>query len=164
MQHEQTTRQDYANGVGNKRNTAAIVIEGSAEAQGKIMYCAKKIDLAGIGIKNIKIRKRRTGATILEMEGNSSDEKADMLTKQLLEVGKEHEEVKIRRPCRVIKLRIRGVESTVTREEMIAAIEGKWDRPLSRHLADNIVVGRPKAFWGDCPWYGSNVRRRWRKS
>lgn len=126
-----------------------MIIEDSSERQIKLMNNVKKrINLEEIGIKNMRIRKGRTRTTIMELKGESGDEKADKLTKKLLELGKEHGKVRIRRPCRVVEIRIRGVENTVSKDEVTKAMEAKWGRPLSNYMVENVVINRPRVFWG----------------
>lgn len=126
-----------------------MIIEDSSERQTKLIHNVKKrINLEEIGIKDMRIRKERTRTTIMELEGESGDKKANKLTKKLLELRNEHGKVRIRRPCKVVEIRIRGVENTVSKDEVTRAMEAKWGRPLSNYMVKNVVISRPRVFWG----------------
>lgn len=136
--------------VAVRKSTSAIVIEESGEAQDRFLSKAKeKIKLPELGIEHINIRRGRTGGTIRETEGESGDEKADLLLNKLLEIDKEDTEVIIRRPCRVAEIKMIGVESSVTKEDIMIAIDGIWERPLSKYLRENVTVGHFRTYWGD---------------
>lgn len=42
----------------------------------------KMVDLTSTGIKNLTIKKGRTGVTILELDGDRGEDKADKLTRK----------------------------------------------------------------------------------
>lgn len=110
-----------------RRNTTAVIIDGTLDKQEEMLKKAKeRIVLSELNIKDVKFRKGRTGATIMELDGESGDDKADRLTEKLIEIGKEIKEVRIRRPCRVTEIRIRDVSSSVSRDEVMQTLQDKW--------------------------------------
>lgn len=131
------------------RNGTVVIIDGDPVKQEETLKKAKeKITLEELGIRNVKFRKSRKGATIIELDGNSDNDKVDRLIEKLIEIGKNTEEVSIRRPFRVTKIKIRGVSSSVSRNKVVRALQSKWGKTLSKHCLENVTVSSPRAFWG----------------
>ncbi|XP_028167797.1 uncharacterized protein LOC114358118 [Ostrinia furnacalis] len=112
----------------------------------------RRIDIAELGIEAVRFRKALTGATILEVSGTASDDKADSLADKLRQIFKE-EEVRVSRPVKSSDLRVSGQDDSVTAEEVAAAIAKLGDCPT-----DQIKVGAPRrdhtglfATWVRCP-------------
>ncbi|XP_049877835.1 uncharacterized protein LOC126375036 [Pectinophora gossypiella] len=107
--------------------TAAVVITLQPEAveQGlsydKVLSSARdRIQLKDIGIAGLKFRQAVTGARVLEILGQENEEKADRLASKLKEVLPSS--VRVARPTRCVDLRITGLDDSVTREDIAAAI------------------------------------------
>jgi hypothetical protein len=107
--------------------SAAVVLtlQPEAEARGvtyaKVLAEAKeKVNLADLGIANLRFRRAVTGARVLELPGATSGEKADKLAKELAE--KLGEGVRISRPTRCAELRLSNLDDSVTPAEVVAAV------------------------------------------
>lgn len=102
-----------------------------------------KIDLAELGIGALKSRKGLTGALILEVPGAGSAGKVDTLVARLQHIAEEKGEgFRVQRSVKMTTLRLKGLESSLTADEMAAALattvgEGvprSWLRaPSGRH-------------------------------
>ncbi|KOB76277.1 Gag-like protein [Operophtera brumata] len=109
--------------------TAAVVItlQPDAEVKGTtyadvLTQAKEKIDLNSCGITSLRFRKAATGARILEVvAGDASDEKADFLALKLKEALNE-ELARVSRPTKCAGLRILGLDDSVSKEDVVAAI------------------------------------------
>ncbi|XP_018368539.1 PREDICTED: uncharacterized protein LOC108764689 [Trachymyrmex cornetzi] len=101
--------------------TAAVQINCRGEASyAETMRIAKSnVDIDMLGIQEIRPRKTRTGALLLEIPGVDGAKKANMLADRLKEVLKEQENVMISRPEKTAEIRIRDLEESVSKEDML---------------------------------------------
>jgi hypothetical protein len=107
--------------------TAAVVISLQQSAIEKgVTYemvmskAGQEIDLSGLGIESVKFRQAVTGARILEVSGPQGAEKADQLADKLRCVF--DGVAKISRPTKCVELRITGLDDSITKEKVIAAV------------------------------------------
>ncbi|XP_049877303.1 uncharacterized protein LOC126374655 [Pectinophora gossypiella] len=108
--------------------TAAVVVQlqpaaaESGTSYADILREAKsKVDLQGLGISSLRIRKAATGARVLEVAGASSAEKADSLAAKLKE-SMSGDVVKVSRPTKCAEMRIVGLDDSVSAEEVVEAV------------------------------------------
>jgi hypothetical protein len=102
-----------------------LTLQPEAEAEGmtyaKVLTEAKdKVNLADLGISNLRFRRAVTGARVLELPGVTSGEMADKLAKELAE--KLGEGVRVSRPTKCAELRLSSLDDSVTPAEVVAAI------------------------------------------
>ncbi|EZA46494.1 hypothetical protein X777_00101, partial [Ooceraea biroi] len=118
--------------------TEAVVIScGEKERRKELLSKAKKsISLEELGIKNSRMRTTATGATLIEILGESKKEKADKLAERLKEFY-EGEPMKVTRPTRRIDLRISGLGEDTTEDEVTEAIAKEGGGKM-----EEIRVGR----------------------
>ncbi|XP_063830255.1 uncharacterized protein LOC135079532 [Ostrinia nubilalis] len=110
--------------------SAAIVVtlQPEAEKRGatykKVLTKAKAaVDLAELGIPNIKVTDSATGARLIEVPGAESKDKADKLAIQLrAALGGD---VIVTRPEKRADMRIIGLDESVTREEVAEAVASR---------------------------------------
>nr|XP_012224479.1 PREDICTED: uncharacterized protein LOC105673432 [Linepithema humile] len=100
-----------------KGNTAYSEILKEAQAA---------IDLNELGITDIKTIPSYTGGMVIEIPGEESKEKANILAERLRKVFEEREEIKIGRPTQKMDLRISELDESATSEgiSQIAATVG----------------------------------------
>lgn len=140
--------------LGNTPRTPAVTITAPSGQYGTILREARaKIDLAPLGITEIRPRRAITGAMILEIPGDKEGNKADALAGKLTELFAGEESIKITRPYKKAELRIRGLDDSVNTTEIIEALsrEGKCS-------VDQIKLGDIKwspngtgTVWVQCP-------------
>lgn len=102
---------------------AAITITcppGTYEAM--LREARSKIDLEGMGIPGVKIRRAITGALIFEIPGEQSHERADTLALHLKQALSGKEEVRIQRPTKMAELRMRGLDESSCPSEVREAV------------------------------------------
>lgn len=119
----------------------------------KVLAEAKsKVDLADLGITELRFRRAATGARILEVPGATSGDKADSLAEKLREALKE-EDIKIAMPTKCSEVRVSGLDDSVSAEEVAKAII-----KIGGCRADLVKVGEIRVdhtglgtIWVRCP-------------
>lgn len=85
-----------------------------------------KINLSEVGIQDgITTRTAATGALLIEVPGSENGPKADALASRMREVLKDREGVKVNRPVKTADVRVRGLECSIRKEEVIEAVAEK---------------------------------------
>lgn len=135
--------------------TAAVQISCRGDINyAEAMRLAKsRVDIDMIGIKEIRPRKTRTGALLLEIPGTESYEKANELANKLKEAFRERENVLISRPEKMADIRIRDLEESVTREDIIQTITSEGKCPKEAVKLGEIIssVNGLGTMWLRCP-------------
>ncbi|KYQ49221.1 Gag-Pol polyprotein [Trachymyrmex zeteki] len=118
-----------------------------------------RINIDEIGIKEIRPRKTRTGALLLEIPGMESQEKANELANKLREAFRERENVLISRPEKMADIRIRDLEESVTRDDIIQTIvaEGKCPRDTVKLGEIVAAVNGLGTMWVRCPLAAAKI-------
>ncbi|XP_053614027.1 uncharacterized protein LOC128677305 [Plodia interpunctella] len=80
-----------------------------------------QVDTVSLGIEGMRCKVTATGARLLQVPGSSSGPLADALADKLRQ-ALNPEEVKVSRPVKRVDLRISGLDDSVTREELTAAL------------------------------------------
>jgi len=138
--------------------TAAVVItcqDGAYER--KLREVKSKINLVDLGIDGLKPRKAITGGYVFEVAGEDRSAKADKLAAKLRDViGGEG--VKITRPCKTVKLRLKGLDASITPSEVREALARK-----GQCNPEEIQIGVIRRFpdglgtiWARCPLIPAN--------
>lgn len=85
-----------------------------------------KVKLSEVGIQGgIITRTAVTGALVLEVPGAENGPKADALASRMREVLQDKEGIKINRPTKTADIRVRGLECSITKEEITEAVAEK---------------------------------------
>ncbi|XP_018364715.1 PREDICTED: uncharacterized protein LOC108762277 [Trachymyrmex cornetzi] len=87
-----------------------------------------KIDINSLEIRERRPRKARTGA-LLEIPGAEGAEKPNKLADKLKEALGEEQNVLISRPEKTAEIRLRDLEESMTKENIITALMIKEDCP-----------------------------------
>lgn len=138
-----------------RTSAVVIAIHDEAKVQGityqqVIAEAKKKIDISGLGIEAVKIRKTMTGARILEIAGDNNDAHADVLAKKLKEhIGIIH----VTRPTKCAELRITGLDESVTPNEVAEVICRVGECKIDSLKIGDIRMGSEGlgACWVRCP-------------
>ncbi|KYQ55824.1 Gag-Pol polyprotein [Trachymyrmex zeteki] len=112
-----------------------------------------RINIDEIGIEEIRPRKSRTGALLLEIPGIDSSNKANELASKLKEAFRERENILISRPEKMAEIRIRDIEESVSKEDISQIITtiGKCPREILK-LGDIIpAFNGLGTLWIRCP-------------
>lgn len=80
------------------------------------------IDLEGLGIKGVRVRRAITWTLIYEIPGDQSQARADLLALRLRQTLSGKEGVKVQRPVKMAELRLRGLNVAVSASEVRAAV------------------------------------------
>lgn len=135
---------------------AAVVLTPSSEGglgRADMMRKARnKVRLEDLGISHVRPKIAATGAVILEIPGEQSAEKADLLVIKLREALQE-KGVRVSRPVKSVDMRVTGLDESVSGEELAIALA----RAGSCSSAE-LKVGEPKrgpsglgTAWAKCP-------------
>ncbi|XP_018365777.1 PREDICTED: uncharacterized protein LOC108762990 [Trachymyrmex cornetzi] len=95
-----------------------------------------KVDIDSLEISELRPRKARTGALILEIPGTEGAKKADKLAEKIKEALGEEQNVLVTRPEKVAEIRLKDLEESTTKEDILAAIAKKGECPK-----DSIKIG-----------------------
>ncbi|XP_059054034.1 uncharacterized protein LOC131848221 [Achroia grisella] len=108
--------------------SAAVILAIPQEAEkagtsyaGILREAKAKIDLASLGIEELRFKSAATGARILEIPGSQSGDKADALARKLREVLGENP-VQVSRPTKTAEMRIMGLDDSVTPGDIADAV------------------------------------------
>lgn len=139
--------------------TAAVVLTCPEGRYNEIMQMARaRVDIGALNIDGLKLKRAQTGAFILEVPGQDGAGKADALAEKLQEALIREEGVKVTRPVKTSELRIRDIDDSVTRDEVVMAIAETGGCDIL-----DIKVGEPqmspnglKSVWVRCPIPAAN--------
>ncbi|KAL0892602.1 hypothetical protein ABMA27_014331 [Loxostege sticticalis] len=140
------------------RSTAVVLTVQPGAGERGVTYekaiaeAKRRIDISELGIEAVRFRRAVTGATIIEVPGATSTDKADSLAARLKQIFEEGD-VKISRPTKCSELRVSGLDDAVTADEIAAAVAKLGDCPV-----EQVKVGTPRsdhtglfASWVRCP-------------
>jgi len=81
-----------------------------------------RINLSDIGIREMKPRRARTGALLLEIPGAEGPQLADALADRLRTVLAEKQGVTVTRPQKTAEIRVRDLEDSISADEIAAVL------------------------------------------
>ncbi|KYQ51479.1 Gag-Pol polyprotein [Trachymyrmex zeteki] len=118
-----------------------------------------QVDIESIGIGEIRPRKTRTGALLLEIPGSESQDKANDLANKLKEVFKDQENVLISRPEKMADVRLRDLEESVSKKDIMQTVT-----TVGKCMAETVKLGEiiPTfnglgTLWLRCPLAAANI-------
>lgn len=138
--------------------SAAVVISLLPEATQKGVTYAQvleqaeaRIDLAGLGIEGVKFRQSASGARVLELSGPQGAQTAERLAEQLRPVL--DGVASVVRPTKMADIRISGLDDSVTKEKVAAAVArtGQCSTDLVKVLEIRPGPGGMGAVIVQCP-------------
>ncbi|XP_070529923.1 uncharacterized protein [Cardiocondyla obscurior] len=143
----------------NKRRrvprTAAIVLYGPQDQIPDIMKdIRKEIKLSEVGINNkVTTRNTITGALLLNISGPDSEPKADALAACMKNVLKNRKDVKVDRPCKTAEIRVRGLEPSISVQEVVEAVAEKGGCQTCNIKTGEIkrIAGNHGSLWLQLP-------------
>lgn len=117
-----------------------------------------KIDLEGIGIKGVKIRRAITGALVYEIPGEKSHEMADTLALRLKQTLSVKERVRVQRPMKMAELRLRGLDVSSSPSEVREAVATHGNCEEEEITAGDIKrsPNGMGVIWVRCPLTAAN--------
>ncbi|XP_045507728.1 uncharacterized protein LOC123703692 [Colias croceus] len=139
--------------------SAAVVLTISAEAQANgvtyasaIKEARTRIDLKEAGIDCVKFRQAVTGATVIQIPGPGSGEKADLLANKLKALFKDNA-IKVSRPVKMADLRVSSLDASVTADDLKDAIVSKGECLVDQIRISQIRKDRTGLYaaWVNCP-------------
>lgn len=112
-----------------------------------------KIDLASLGIENLRVGKTIAGTLTYEVQGEENVAKADALATKIREILAEGPEIKVARPFKTAEIRLWGIDVATEPEEIIRALATVGECPTSQiHLGEISNSPRGGAgVWAKCP-------------
>ncbi|XP_041976509.1 uncharacterized protein LOC121731220 [Aricia agestis] len=145
--------------------TAAVVItlqhdavERGATYSDVIMKARQEINLAELGLtEGVRVRRAATGAQIMELPPSATSETADRLADKmrLVLAGV----ARVARPVKCTDIRVSGLDDSVTREAVLAAVGTKTGCSLE-HIKGGDVrqgPGGTGTMWVRCPVAAANT-------
>ncbi|XP_076545150.1 uncharacterized protein LOC143305430 [Osmia lignaria lignaria] len=142
-------------------NTSAVtltVAPGAKTCSKAMLRARQEVDLAEIGITDLRPRRVATGGLVLEIAGTERVAKAVALASRLRTVFYRSEEVRVSCPVKMGEVRLIGLEESVAREEAAAAVV-----TAGGCTAADVKVGEirtpPRGLervWMSCPLTSAN--------
>ncbi|XP_038216610.1 uncharacterized protein LOC119835706 [Zerene cesonia] len=138
-------------------SAVVITLQQGAEERG-VTYASvmagsrEKVDLAEIGVKEMRFRRAATGARILEIPGVTSSREADALAAKLREIWDE-DTVKVSRPVKCAEVQVTGLDDSAAVGDIVAAISRAGECPVEQVKSSGLRIG-PRGSttaWENCP-------------
>ncbi|CAG4978799.1 unnamed protein product [Colias eurytheme] len=139
--------------------SAAVVLTIPAEAQASgvtyasvIKEARSKVDLKEAGIECVKFRQAVTGATVIQIAGPGSSDKADLLSVKLKNIFKD-QNIKVSRPVKMADLRVSGLDASITANDLKEAIAVKGECSAEQIRISQIQQDKTGLYaaWVNCP-------------
>ncbi|XP_070529759.1 uncharacterized protein [Cardiocondyla obscurior] len=126
-------------------NTAAITITcPKGKYEDTLKLAKSQIDLASLGINELKSRRGLTGSIIYEISGEDNTVKADALSEAMSKVLANCEGVKITRPRKMADIRVRDLDDSITSNEVAEAVI-----KLTKCAPEDIKTGPPRRSFNE---------------
>ena len=142
----------------NPPRRAAVAISlapGSKKTGGEVLAIARaRIRLPEIGVPVAKIRQTMAGGILIEIPGEESSAKADILATKLREVFVEEREIKISRPIKRAEIRICGLDDSIQPEEVRERVAAEGGCNIEEVKTGEIMRRSPRGLgtvWVQCP-------------
>jgi len=118
----------------------------------------ERVDIRSLGIKELRPRRARTGALLLEIPGTNGAAKADALTREMREALKEREGVAISRPTKTAEIRVKDLEDSISAAEVTEAVAESGECQPEEVRVGSIRPGtnRLGTVWIRCPLVAAN--------
>ncbi|KAL0831513.1 hypothetical protein ABMA28_002307 [Loxostege sticticalis] len=100
-----------------------------------------RINLEELGISGLRFSKAKTGGKLLEIPGATSGDKADAFASKLRDILPA-EFVRVTRPTKTVDIRLSGLDDSVTKEKVAAAVSKSGGC-----AADHVKVGFIRQSW-----------------
>jgi len=126
-QQQQRKREDKNRTPTLKKlpRTAAIQVACPAGEVAETMRLAReRIKLEELGVRDLRPKRARTGALLLEIPGADSNKLADTLAAKMRETLADRSGVVITRPVKTAEVRVRDIEDSISAEEIAAGVAG----------------------------------------
>jgi len=146
--------------------TAAVQVTCPPGQYAETMRLAReRVNLRGLGIGELKPRRARTGALLLEIPGGDGTIRADALARELREALNDREGVRITRPIKTAELRVKDLEDSVSAAEIAEAIADQGQCEIGDIRVGPIRAGpnRLGTAWLRCPLIAVNRILRGRR-
>ncbi|XP_014367443.2 axoneme-associated protein mst101(2)-like [Papilio machaon] len=140
--------------------TSAVVVTLHPTAVEKGVTYAKalaeakqKVNLKDLEIESVRFKRAATGASIIEIPGATSAPKADLLAERLREVFGNGGDITVSRPTKMSELIVAGLDDSVTKEEVTAAVAAKGGCAANCIKVGTLRQERSGLFavWVSCP-------------
>ncbi|CAK9815590.1 hypothetical protein ANTPLA_LOCUS8712 [Anthophora plagiata] len=148
--------------LGRVPRTAAVSLTvppgGSVSYAQALASAREKINLAEVGITEVRPKRAVTGGLLLQIPGPEGAAKADALASKLKE-ALEGTGVKIARPCKRGELRVTGLDDSVTPKEVADAIAAAGACP-PEEVRTGQIRSAPSGLgtlWVSCPLLAANT-------
>ncbi|XP_067213178.1 collagen alpha-1(I) chain-like [Linepithema humile] len=137
--------------------SAAVMLAGQDNLSGALTAARRKIKLSDLGIDKISARGAHGGGgLLLEIPGGGpeAEARADRLTTVLqMTLREDFEGIRVTRPAKRLDLRLKGVEESISEEEIRQAIAAKGGCSESEIRVGPLrpAVRRLRTVWVQCP-------------
>lgn len=153
----ETRKNDHVNRIrerftNNYKRTKVITITKDDRQSYDILRMKTEIDIEKIGITDTRIRRTATGNLMIQIQGEGSKEKTDMLANEMRDVI--GNAARVVRSTRKIELRVVGLDEDTESEEVRRAVVNEIGCNI-----EEVKVGTVRrnkfgvgSAWVQCPW------------
>ncbi|KYN12748.1 hypothetical protein ALC57_15073 [Trachymyrmex cornetzi] len=143
------------NSIRRVPRTAAVQIScrGDMSYADAMRLAKTRIDINTSNITEIRPRKAKTGALLLEIPGTEGTSKANKLADKLKEVLKDQQNVLISRPEKMADIRIKALEESMTREDILMVLTSIVECTSESIKLGNVTLANNGlgTLWVRCP-------------
>jgi len=118
----------------------------------------ERVDIRGLGIREMRPRRARTGALLLEIPGADGAAKADALAREIREALKDREGVAISRPTKTAEIRVKDLIDSISAVEVAKEVALSGECQLEEVKVGPIRTGTNGlgTVWVRCPLIAAN--------
>ncbi|XP_025264646.1 uncharacterized protein LOC112638027 [Camponotus floridanus] len=148
-------------GVVREPRTAAVLVTiapDSGITSGEMLRKSRALISVYPEMETARLKKTQAGGTLLQFAGAEGHRVADRVASAMRQIAEEARGVRVTRPMKRAELRLRGLDDSVTKEEMVDAVAG-----MAGCRAGDLSVGeisrlpnRLGSVWLRCPVAVSN--------
>ncbi|EFN66418.1 hypothetical protein EAG_09618, partial [Camponotus floridanus] len=148
-------------GVVKEPKTAAVlltVVPDSGITQAEVLRQATGLLTEVPGLSTIRLKRAQSGGTLLQFPGGEGHRTADEVSSAMRRVLGDTPGVRVGRSMKRVELRIRGLDDSVTKEEIVGAVAEMVGCGAEDLAVGEItrLPGRLGSVWLRCPVAVSN--------
>jgi len=139
--------------------TAAVQVTCPPGQYAETMRLAReRVDIRGLGIPELRPRRARTGALLLEVPGADGGTKAGALAEKLRVALGDREGVTVSRPVKTAEMRVKDLEDSISAAEVAEALAAQGGCAIEDVRVGPIRPGtnRLGTAWVRCPLIAAN--------
>jgi len=118
----------------------------------------ERVNIRSLGIEELRPRRARTGALLLEIPGANGATKADALAREMREALQDREGVIISRPIKTAEIRVKDLEDSISADEVAQTVADSGECQVGDVRVGPVRKGTNGlgTIWVRCPLIAAN--------